>query len=107
MQTERVQIYLAPVDLTLLMPSADWLIYHAGSGMASQALVCGKPSILIPTHYEQLFTAEALAARHLGYVLNPIGRLRAWRPACGRRLPIAICPSNARPSRAGAITLAG
>ncbi|MFO1368891.1 MAG: glycosyltransferase [Marinagarivorans sp.] len=76
MQTERVRIYLAPVDLTLLMPTADWLIYHAGSGMASQALVCGKPSILIPTHYEQLFTAEALAARHLGYVLNP-----HWPPA--------------------------
>lgn len=69
--TERLQIYLAPVDLTLLMPQADWLIYHAGSGMASQALVCGKPSILIPTHYEQLFTAEALASRQLGYVLNP------------------------------------
>ncbi|HMW73867.1 MAG TPA: glycosyltransferase, partial [Cellvibrionaceae bacterium] len=69
--TERLQIYLAPVDLTELMPQAEWLIYHAGSGMASQALVCGKPSILIPTHYEQLFTAEALASRHLGYVLNP------------------------------------
>lgn len=69
--TERLQIYFAPVDLTLLMPQADWLIYHAGSGMASQALACGKPSILIPTHYEQLFTAEALASRQLGYVLNP------------------------------------
>ncbi len=71
LQTERVHIYFTPVDLTLLMPQTDWLIYHAGSGMASQALVSGKPSILIPTHYEQLFTAEALASRHLGYVLNP------------------------------------
>jgi len=76
LQTEHLRIYLAPVDLTLLMPAADWLIYHAGSGMASQALACGKPSILIPTHYEQLFTAEALASRQLGYVLNP-----HWSPA--------------------------
>lgn len=76
LHTERLHLYFAPVDLTQLMPQADWLIYHAGSGMASQALVCGKPSILIPTHYEQLFTAEALASRHLGYVLNP-----HWEPA--------------------------
>ncbi|HEY6528140.1 MAG TPA: nucleotide disphospho-sugar-binding domain-containing protein [Cellvibrionaceae bacterium] len=71
MQTAQLHIYLTPVDLTLLIPDADWLIYHAGSGMASQALSSGVPSILIPTHYEQLFTAEALATRQLGYVLNP------------------------------------
>jgi UDP:flavonoid glycosyltransferase YjiC (YdhE family) len=70
-QTPQLHIFLTPLDLTLLMPDADWLIYHAGSGMASQALLNGKPSILIPTHYEQLFTAEALAARQLGYLLNP------------------------------------
>ncbi|RYZ83857.1 MAG: hypothetical protein EOO68_32425, partial [Moraxellaceae bacterium] len=70
-QTEQLRIYLMPVDVSVLMPTADWLIYHAGSGMASQALAYGVPSILIPTHYEQLFTAEALATRHLGYVLNP------------------------------------
>lgn len=70
-QTPRIHISLLPVDLTELVPGADWLIYHAGSGMASQALAAGKPSILIPVHYEQLFTAEALASRQLGYVLNP------------------------------------
>lgn len=71
LQTQHLHIYLQPVDLTELLPSADWLIYHAGSGMASQALRNGKASILIPIHYEQLFTAEAMVSRQLGYLLNP------------------------------------
>lgn len=71
LQTQHLRIYLQPVDLTELLPAADWLIYHAGSGMASQALRNGKASILIPIHYEQLFTAEAMVSRQLGYLLNP------------------------------------
>ncbi|MDO9107228.1 MAG: hypothetical protein Q7U57_19980 [Methylovulum sp.] len=49
----RLRVYVKPVQLDNIVPSADLVVSYAGSGMVCCALLSGAPLLLVPQNIEQ------------------------------------------------------
>ncbi|WP_418317812.1 nucleotide disphospho-sugar-binding domain-containing protein [Piscinibacter sakaiensis] len=59
------------LDLSSTLADADLLVSHAGSGTVYAALQAGVPTLLLPTHAEQLMLARRVAATGAGVLMWP------------------------------------
>ncbi|MFC5547712.1 glycosyltransferase [Massilia aerilata] len=64
----------APVDLAQALPACEFVVCHAGESTVSQALLAGRPLLLMPQAAESFLTARRV--REMGAGIN-IGEL-AW-----------------------------
>jgi UDP:flavonoid glycosyltransferase YjiC (YdhE family) len=62
----------APVDLDAALPACDAVVCHAGESTVSQALLAGRPLLLLPQSAESFLTARRV--REMGAGIN-IGEL--------------------------------
>lgn len=98
------------VPMSLLLPTCDALVFHAGSGTMLAALAIGLPLVLLPVAADQPENADRCVAAGVGIALEPDGRAaddveRAtrmlleeprWRAAAARvRDEIAAMPAPA------------
>jgi UDP:flavonoid glycosyltransferase YjiC (YdhE family) len=64
-----------PQHMAAVLGSADWVIHHAGNGLASQALLAGVPLLMLPNHLEQSMFAVRVGELRAGKVLPNDARL--------------------------------
>lgn len=60
-----ITISQEPLDLGAVLEDCAWVICHGGVGTVSRAMRAGKPLLLLPSHVEQVRTAQALSALRL------------------------------------------
>lgn len=75
-----IHLHGAPLDLAPLLPHADVVISHGG-GLLAEALVRGRPCVVLPSHYEQFLAAKQAARHGLAVVVNPASEPRNWTAA--------------------------
>jgi hypothetical protein len=61
-----LNIYLEPRDITMVQGTADVVVCHAGKNTISEALLAGKPLLLIPEQLEQFHNALQIEQRQAG-----------------------------------------
>ncbi|HWP95025.1 MAG TPA: nucleotide disphospho-sugar-binding domain-containing protein [Gammaproteobacteria bacterium] len=66
--TPHLRFLAGPVDLPAAAQTADLGISHGGGTTAATFLCAGKPQLLLPYHFEQLLTSEAVARLGAGLV---------------------------------------
>ena len=59
------------VDQAALIPVADLVVHHGGSGTVLAALAHGTPQVLLPEGADQFHNADLVAAAGLAPVLEP------------------------------------
>jgi UDP:flavonoid glycosyltransferase YjiC (YdhE family) len=59
------------VDQAAVLPHADLVVHHGGTGMVLAALAHGRRQLLLPTGADQFVNADALRAAGLAAVLEP------------------------------------
>lgn len=64
-----------PQHMAAVLAKADWVIHHAGYGLASQALLAGVPLLMLPNHLEQTMFAVRVGEIKAGKVLPNDARL--------------------------------
>ncbi len=64
-----IAIRSQPQHMGEVLTQADWIIHHAGNGLASQALQAGVPLLMLPNHLEQSMFAVRVGELRLGKVL--------------------------------------
>ncbi|MFN0160375.1 MAG: glycosyltransferase [Burkholderiales bacterium] len=62
---------LQPLDVGAAIGAATLVVCHAGHGLVCQALLAGRPLLLLPGSYEQLLTAYNVAALGAGAWIHP------------------------------------
>jgi UDP:flavonoid glycosyltransferase YjiC (YdhE family) len=75
-----IHLHRAPLDLAPLLPQADVVISHGG-GLLAEALVRGRPCVVLPSHYEQFLAARQAARHGLAVVVNPASDAGNWAAA--------------------------
>jgi UDP:flavonoid glycosyltransferase YjiC (YdhE family) len=58
-----------PQHIAEVLATADWVIHHAGFGLAAQALLAGVPLLMLPNHLEQRMCAIRVGELKAGKVL--------------------------------------
>lgn len=77
-----------PYKASALMPQADFVVCNGNAGTVTQAVLAGKPLLMLPTHVEQALNAARVAQAGAGVV--PKGKLTAAAIArCLDALPSA------------------
>jgi len=66
-----VHVYDTAPSLSAILPGADAVFSHAGTGFAHAALAAGRPHIVSPRHFEALVTARRLEEMGAGIVVHP------------------------------------
>lgn len=56
-----IHISQEPLDLNRVLGECAWVVCHGGVGTVSRAMRAGKPMLLLPSHVEQIRTAQAVA----------------------------------------------
>jgi UDP:flavonoid glycosyltransferase YjiC (YdhE family) len=74
-----------PVDLDAALPQCDFVVCHAGESTVSQALLAGRPLLLMPQATESFLTARRVREMGAGININELARPRDW-PAIVRML---------------------
>jgi UDP:flavonoid glycosyltransferase YjiC (YdhE family) len=69
--TPALQVTTELVNTQALVAQADLVVTHGGHGMASEALLAGKPLLLLPLQLEQSLLARRIEALGVGKVLPP------------------------------------
>lgn len=64
-----------PQNMTQVLAQADWVLHHAGNGLATQALQAGVPLLMLPNHLEQAMLAVRVGELKAGKVLPADARL--------------------------------
>ncbi|MCG6859554.1 MAG: hypothetical protein LJE67_15960 [Salaquimonas sp.] len=59
-----------PADVTEVLPRVRAVISQGGIGLASTALLTGRPQLVLNTHIEELLTGEAIERSGLGFRLG-------------------------------------
>lgn len=83
-----------PLRVREVLTRADWVIHHAGIGLAAQALLAGVPLLMLPKHLEQAMFAVRVAELRAGRVLP--GDPRLLPEALHEALDDATCAEHAR-----------
>ncbi len=74
-----------PLDLAATLPACDLVVCHAGESTVSQALLAGRPLLLLPQSTESFLTARRVREMGAGININELARPRDW-PAIVRML---------------------
>ena len=77
-----------PMSVTQLLPRADIVICHASHQMTAQALLAGKPLLLLPTQVEQMLIARRVERIGAGVAVAQAS------PASDFSVPLAILTEN-------------
>jgi UDP:flavonoid glycosyltransferase YjiC (YdhE family) len=75
----------APVDLDAALPACAFVVCHAGESTVSQALLAGRPLLLMPQATESFLTARRVRELGAGININELAHPRDW-PALVRML---------------------
>ena len=67
----RVRVFSAPIALQPLMRTADVIVSHASGGVACEALIAGRPQLLIPFDREKMLISQRLTQLKVGLMLPP------------------------------------
>ena len=63
-------VYENPPDLSDILKRASIVVSHGGTGLATAALICGRPQILLPRYVESEITAQRIQAMGAGIVVE-------------------------------------
>jgi hypothetical protein len=66
----RVRWLDSPEPPQTAIERARAVVHHGSMSMAEEALVVGRPQVVVPIYLEHLFTARALAAKGVGQVIR-------------------------------------
>jgi hypothetical protein len=66
--TERVQVVTEPVTLTTVLPEAHAVVNYGSSTLICQALLAGKPQLMLPTDVEKWLIAQRVKRLGAGLV---------------------------------------
>jgi len=83
-----------PQTIAKVLARADWVVHHAGCGLASQALLAGVPLLMLPNHLEQRLCAIRVGELKAGKVLP--NDARQLGSALHQALPDKQYPEHAR-----------
>jgi UDP:flavonoid glycosyltransferase YjiC (YdhE family) len=75
----------APVDLDAALPASSFVVCHAGESTVSQALLAGRPLLLMPQAAESFLTARRVREMGAGININELARPLDW-PAIVRQM---------------------
>jgi UDP:flavonoid glycosyltransferase YjiC (YdhE family) len=75
----------APVDLDAALPASRLVVCHAGESTVSQALLAGRPLLLMPQAAESFLTARRVREMGAGININELARPLDW-PAIVRQM---------------------
>lgn len=67
---ENVTIVGDPVDLDSVLPQADWVVNYGSTTFVCQALLVGKPQLMLPTDAEKWLVARRVHAQAAGVALS-------------------------------------
>ena len=82
--SEAVAIISTPMSVSQTLPQADIVICHASHQMTAQALLAGKPLLLLPTHVEQMLNTRRVERIGAGIGIAP------YTDASDFDIPLAI-----------------
>lgn len=69
--SESVVVTSSPMSVAQMLPQADLVICHASHQMTAQALLAGKPLLLLPTQVEQMLNARRVERIGAGIGVAP------------------------------------
>jgi UDP:flavonoid glycosyltransferase YjiC (YdhE family) len=75
----------APVDLGAALPESSFVVCHAGESTVSQALLAGRPLLMMPQAAESFLMARRVRELGAGININELARPLDW-PAIVRRM---------------------
>jgi UDP:flavonoid glycosyltransferase YjiC (YdhE family) len=75
----------APVDLAQALPECEVVVCHAGESTVSQALLAGRPLLMMPQSAESFLTARRVREMGAGINIGELARPLDW-PASVRSL---------------------
>jgi hypothetical protein len=67
-----------PVDLDKALPECEFVVCHAGESTVSQALLAGRPSLLMPQSAESFLTARRVREMGAGINIGELARPLDW-----------------------------
>jgi UDP:flavonoid glycosyltransferase YjiC (YdhE family) len=76
----------APVDLSAALPASSFVVCHAGESTVSQALLAGRPLLLMPQAAESFLTARRVRELGAGININELARPLDWAAIVRRML---------------------
>lgn len=62
-------IVSGPVDLDLVLPQVDWVVNYGSTTFVCQALLAGKPQLMLPTDAEKWLVARRVHAQDAGIAI--------------------------------------
>jgi len=83
-QSSTLRFSDAPMSVSAMVPQSDFVICHANHQMTAQALLAGKPLLLLPTQVEQVLIARRVERIGAGVGVAPVS------PTSDFALPLAI-----------------
>lgn len=83
-QSSTLRFSDSPMSVSAMVPQSDFVICHANHQMTAQALLAGKPLLLLPTQVEQMLIARRVERIGAGVAVAPVS------PASDFALPLAI-----------------
>jgi len=83
-QSSTLDLPDAPMSVSAMVPQSDFVICHANHQMTAQALLAGKPLLLLPTQVEQMLIARRVERIGAGVAVAPVS------PTSDFALPLAI-----------------
>ena len=84
LSSDSVLVTSAPMSVSDTLPQADIVVCHASHQMTAQALLAGKPLLLLPTHVEQMLNARRVERIGAGIAIAP------YTDASDFDIPLAI-----------------
>ena len=73
-----------PLDMDALIPGCNLVICHGGHGLVCEALLAGRPLLILPTAYEQVLTARNVERIGAGVWVHPANDARKLKRALDR-----------------------
>ncbi len=68
----RVNLYRHITNLHSVLNTCDVIVSYGSIGLASQAILAGKPHLIVPSDVEKLLLAKRIVSQGLGIALNPL-----------------------------------
>ena len=67
---KNVTIVSGPVDLDLVLPQVDWVVNYGSTTFVCQAVLAGKPQLMLPTDAEKWLVARRVHAQGAGVAVT-------------------------------------
>ncbi len=77
------EVFDSPTDVAAALAAADVVAHHGGAGVTQDAILGGRPQLLLPRHLEQQWNAHVVERHGVGAALAEVGAAEV-REALGR-----------------------